>query len=220
MNYATDKFAHLYTEKKTQTTFRIHMILLLLFYQTVPSRQGSSSALANRVSIAVLFQEAVTQLSIIMVLRMDVFLGVTFNFKEVTIQLCINRGGRAGFLVANVNSYVYAFFSSLGSVDVSKQFARLLMERNCLLLLLNTSNSLHLPCKVHPCVFNKLKGLINEQMWICVREPLNIVGKGGLRNGVGLDKSVEQLLLNDCIKFTFDTSCDHFCISFELSGLL
>lgn len=71
------------------------------------------------------------------------------------------------------------------------------MERNCLLLLLNTSNLLHLSCEVHPCVSKKLKVVVNEQLWIWVREPLNIVGKGVLRSGAGLDKSVEQLLLND-----------------------
>lgn len=51
-------------------------------------------------------------------------------------------------------------------------------------------------------------------MW--VREPLDIVGKGVLISGVGLDKSVEQSLLDDCIKFAFDTSCNHSCIWFQI----
>lgn len=51
-------------------------------------------------------------------------------------------------------------------------------------------------------------------MW--VGEPLNIVGKGVLRSEIGLDNSVEQLLLNDCIKFAFDTSCNHSCIWFQI----
>ena len=55
---------------------------------------------------------------------------------------------------------------------------------------------------------------MNKHMWMWVREPLNIVGKGALRSEIGLDKSVEQLLLNDFIKFAFDTSCNHSCIWF------
>lgn len=46
------------------------------------------------------------------------------------------------------------------------------MERNCLLLLLNTSNLLHLSCEVHPCVSNKLKGVIDEQTYVDVGKSL------------------------------------------------
>lgn len=80
------------------------------------------------------------------------------------------------------------------------------MERNCLLLLLNSSNLLHLFCEVHPCVYKERKVAVNEQMWMRVREPLHTVEKGVLRSGTGLGKSVEQLLLNS---FSFDASCNH-----------
>lgn len=57
---------------------------------------------------------------------------------------------------------------------------------------------------------------MNKHMWMRVREPLNIVGKGVLRSGIGLDESVEQLLLNYCIKFAFDRSCNHSSIWFQI----
>jgi len=53
---------------------------------------------------------------------------------------------------------------------------------------------------------------MNKHMW--EREPLNIVRKGVIRSGNGLDKPVEQLLLNGCIKFTFDTGVVTRCIWF------